>query len=453
MRGVIEPEKRDLDYDLKDQPHNNDPYFLSGKDNNTDKAAGISSPPSIKKSIVNDIGSSTGSDEDSFGPDGVGEQPGAPSLGKSQDKSYRELSDKFLPGGGPAQKTKDSKNKEGSGKTEKSDKSSSKIGKTAEKVSSAAKGLKENLEKIEKVKKAIAFVRNIGLIIANFWPVIIIVAILLFALVLFTVLYSRANSSPSASGSSMTVAVDPLTDKDLLRKILILSGDSATLNKFSQDQIKSLSGQLTGLKEFTDDTTDAKIDAVVAKLKVFNPSVNKTDGANIIKEIKAIVGTLNTCAKVAVHPNVTVKNADDKKGLLAGNSMRKDGTFTPLDQGMCKMLLALADNASTIGISKVNILVLTRAHGKTVKKTTITSMHYYGKGVDLSMDDSDKIMKWIVQNEQTLKQQNAFPKQSIGPDKDCDWQINRGVQAKCWYDNAKHNYDHDKNNPHIHIGF
>ncbi|MCL5410739.1 MAG: hypothetical protein M1324_02690 [Patescibacteria group bacterium] len=280
--------------------------------------------------------------------------------------------------------------------------------------------------------------------------IIILIQIAVFATAMSMLGNNKVNT---LTGGTFTQAADPIADKDWITKVLALAGDKGIGEKMSSELLEGLRSDLIQLQgETTDPEIKSEITAVLKDLDAVSSAKTDVNAKKLITSLEDLMKKFNYCAQVSLSDTFAIGNQEDKKGLLRGSIKRRDGSMTTVDQNMCHFLVVMEQNKPQIGVDKFTISTIVNAHSQYVKDSgkQVQSKHWTGKGIDLSKDNADKIMPWIIKNRDKLVAAGIFPRQVIGPDSVCEWQVNKGVQAKCFYDAKKHNYDHDD---HIHIGF
>ena len=253
----------------------------------------------------------------------------------------------------------------------------------------------------------------VAFILEWWWAILLVILIVIGGLVMFSYFFGTAGRSPSETGQSIVQPVDPLKDKAMIQKVLALSGNG-TINA---QELQQLADELEVIKQYADDSTDQKIDALINKIQNYS-EINKQNGPEIIKSLKEIVGEFNGCVRVATSDFFKfVYNEDEntKKEILADKLKRQDGQTTQLDKRICRLLVAIENNKEAIGINDVSITALVDHAVNSGKRT-----HANGRAVDLDWrDDNDtKIIKWIFNNYDSLKQQGIAPYEMKEPFKE-----------------------------------
>lgn len=244
----------------------------------------------------------------------------------------------------------------------------------------------------------------VAFILEWWWAILLVILIIIGGFLAFSYFFGNAGRSPSETGQSIVQAADPIKDKAMIQKVLALSGNG-TINS---QELQQLADELEAIKQYAGDNTDQKIDTLINKIQNYN-QLNNQNGAEIVKSLKEIVNEINGCVEVATSDFfkfVYNENEDTKKEILANNLKRQDGQTTQLDKRICRLLVAIEANKATIGINDVSITALVDH-----KVYSGTRTHANGRAVDLDWrDDNDtKLVKWIFNNYDNLKQQGIAP--------------------------------------------
>jgi len=244
----------------------------------------------------------------------------------------------------------------------------------------------------------------VAFILEWWWAILLVILIIIGGFLAFSYFFGNAGRSPSETGQSIVQAADPIKDKAMIQKVLALSGNG-TVNS---QELQQLADELEAIKQYADDSTDQKIDVLINKIQKFN-QLNKQNGTSIISSLKEIVSEINGCVEVATSDFFKFaynEDEDTKKEILADKLKRQDGQTTQLDKRICRLLVTIENNKEAIGINDVSITALVDH-----KVYSGTRTHANGRAVDLDWrDDNDtKIIKWIFNNYDSLKQQGIAP--------------------------------------------
>jgi len=147
--------------------------------------------------------------------------------------------------------------------------------------------LKDKLKK-EAMKKIAASLA------ANPWTWIVVAIILgVIALIILIAIFwgsiTGIGKGPSPFGQSFTQAADPLSDKDWIRKVLMMTGDKDVGKMLSNEVLDGLTYDLNTLKsESLDQTSKDKITQVLGLIESFKTSRDEGVGNQIITGIKEL---------------------------------------------------------------------------------------------------------------------------------------------------------------------
>lgn len=152
---------------------------------------------------------------------------------------------------------------------------------------------------INAAKKAAAqAVKKIAMSLAAnpyFWIVVgcIVVAIIIFVII-FSMYASMANQSPNPNGGSIVRTVDPVADKNWIKKLLQFTGNKDIQTKITDELLQGLTADLASLANDSNVSADTKtkITAANEAIKLFNPSSpDNTKALAIVAAIKAVLNS------------------------------------------------------------------------------------------------------------------------------------------------------------------
>jgi hypothetical protein len=229
----------------------------------------------------------------------------------------------------------------------------SKIGDAKDKIKDLAK------DKVKKEVEGKVKQQLLGLLLKNPYvlgTIAVIIGVIILAIILFAVFLKMSNSG--ASGSTQTVATNPVSDKDWIKQAALLSGDPALKQSVATDSFTELKNNLSKIsQETTDVVNKKKIDDLITLITQYQANPTDSLQSDITKALPGVfdvmANPMPVFAGTGKKPldNITGYNSEPFLKTVGSADTKATSGSAPYLQaktGLCDAVSLYTDSAKSV---------------------------------------------------------------------------------------------------------